>query len=128
MKKLIKFFGYLAVIAGIFAAVYYFLTKDESECLNSDEDSEEFFEKKRLSREYVSLNTNETASAVKDAKETIMQKLDEAAMELKEKAQNIAEGVGLIKDKDPDTEEFEFEEFTTEEDSEEADASDDKQE
>jgi hypothetical protein len=45
-----------------------------------------------------------------------MNKLNEAAEELKEKAKEAAEGVGLVKDSDKETEDFEFEDFATEED------------
>ena len=59
---------------------------------------------------------NELKEKAEDTKEVIRSKLNEAAEELKEKAKEAAEGVGLVKDSDKETENFEFEDFETEED------------
>ena len=121
MKNFLKFISTLAFVCGAVAAIYYFFTKNECECIEDDcEDSEEFFEKKKNTREYVSLNTDVIKSNAKNTKETILNKLDEAAGELKEKAQSIAEGVGIVKEKETSTSDFEFEDFSTEEDLEDS--------
>ena len=116
-----KFLAFTAVAGAACAAVYYVLGDKKEEILD-DNGSSDFFEKKP-EREYVSLNTDEikeAAGELKDkaveAKDVILGKLSEAAAEIKEKAQEAAEGVGLVKDSDKETEDFEFEEFATEED------------
>ena len=116
-SKLGKFLAFVAVVGAACAGVYYFLNKD-NECCSCDCDDctddlgEAFTKKASLKREYVSLSKDN----IKSAAESIKVKLDEAAEELKEKAQNIAEGVGLVKDDSTETADFEFEDFTTEED------------
>lgn len=123
-KKFRKFLAFTALTGVACAAVYYVLG-NKKEDLYEDEDngSSDFFEKKS-DREYVSLNTDEIREKAEelkekaeDTKEVIMNKLNEAAEELKEKAKEAAEGVGLVKDNDKETENFEFEDFATEEDS-----------
>lgn len=122
-KKFKKFLAFTALTGAACAAVYYVLgNKKDSAYDDADNGSSDFFEKKN-DREYVSLNTEELKEKAEelkekaeDTKEVIRSKLNEAAEELKEKAKEAAEGVGLVKDSDKETENFEFEDFETEED------------
>ncbi|MCR5507383.1 MAG: hypothetical protein K6F34_01715 [Lachnospiraceae bacterium] len=116
-----KFLAFTAIAGAACAAVYYVLGNKEGEEAG-DTGSSDFFEKKS-DREYVSLNTDdikEAAGELKEkavvAKDAILGKISEAAAEIKEKAQEAAEGVGLVKDSAKETEDFEFEDFATEED------------
>ncbi|MBR4718715.1 MAG: YtxH domain-containing protein [Lachnospiraceae bacterium] len=126
-KKFGKFLAFTALTGAACAAVYYVLGNRKDDFYDDvDGGSSDFFEKK-ADREYVSLNTEEIKEKAgelkekaEDTKEVIMNKLNEAAEELKEKAKEAAEGVGLVKDNDKETEDFEFEDFTTEEDGEDA--------
>lgn len=119
-KKFGKFLAFTALTGAACAAVYYFLgNKKDNTYESEDNGPSDFFEK---SREYVSLNsedlnekTEELKEKAEETKEVIMNKLNEAAEELKEKAKEAAEGVGLVKDNEKETEEFEFEDFATEE-------------
>ena len=121
-KKFGKFLAFTALTGAACAAVYYILgNKKDVPYDDGDNGSSDFFEKK-ADREYVSLNadelkekTEEIREKAEDTKEVIMNKLNEAAEELKEKAKEAAEGVGLVKE-DKETEDFEFEDFATEED------------
>lgn len=115
-KKFRKFLAFTALTGAACAAVYYVLGNKKDVSYDDDDNgSSDFFEKK-TDREYVSLNADELKEKAEDTKEVIMNKLNEAAEELKEKAKEAAEGVGLVKDSDKETEDFEFEDFATEED------------
>jgi hypothetical protein len=104
-------------------AVYYILGNKKDLSFDPDENGAgDLFEKKG-EREYVSLsgdNLKETAEDLKEkadeTKDVIINKINEAASEMKEKAKEAAEGVGLVKDENKDTSDFEFEDFKTEED------------
>lgn len=117
-----KFLAFTALTAAACGAVYYVLGNKKDLAFDPDENGAgDLFEKKE-GREYVSLNgedIKEAAEELKDkaekTKETIKEKLTEAASEMKEKAKEAAEGVGLVKDEDKDAEDFEFDDFTTEE-------------
>lgn len=121
-KKFGKFLAFTALTGAACAAVYYILgNKKNSADNDGDNGSSDFFEK-MAEREYVSLNSEELKDKAEDlkekaedTKEVIMNKLNEAAAELKEKAKEVADGVGLVKDNDKETEDFTFEDFTTEE-------------
>ncbi|MCR5001378.1 MAG: hypothetical protein K6A71_06250 [Lachnospiraceae bacterium] len=116
-----KFLAFTAVTAAACGAVYYVLgNRKEAEYGTGESGASDIFEKK--SREYVSLSGDDIKDKAEDLKEkaeetkdVIMNKLNEAATEMKEKAREVAEGVGLVKDEDKDTEDFEFDDFTTEE-------------
>ncbi len=122
-----KFLAFTAIAGAACAAVYYVLGDKKVETFDEN-GSSDFFEKKP-DREYVSLNTDEIKEAAGElkekageAKDAILGKLSEAAAEIKEKAQEAAEGVGLVKDSAKETEDFEFEDFATEEDADGEDA------
>ncbi len=116
-----KFLAFTAVTAAACGAVYYVLgNKKDVEYDTGEGGASDIFEKKN--REYVSLNgddlkekAEELKEKAEETKDVIRNKLNEAAAEMKEKAKEAAEGVGLVKEDDKDTEDFEFDEFTTEE-------------
>ena len=109
-----KFLAFTAVTAAACGAVYYVLgNRKEAEYDTGENGASDIFEKK--SREYVSLSGDDIKDKAEETKDVIMNKLNEAATEMKEKAREVAEGVGLVKDEDKDTEDFEFDDFTTEE-------------
>ena len=89
-KKFRKFLAFTALTGAACAAVYYVLgNKKEDPYDEDDNGSSDFFEKK-TDREYVSLNTDELKEKAEelkekagDTKEVIMNKLNEAAEELK---------------------------------------------
>ena len=117
-----KFLAFTALTAAACGAVYYVLGNKKDLAYDPDENGAGDLFEKREGREYVSLNgedIKEAAEELKDkaekTKETIKEKLNEAASEMKEKAKEAAEGVGLVKDEDKDAEDFEFDDFTTEE-------------
>ncbi len=117
-KKFSKFLAF-ATLAGVAAAgIYYYLNKkDDTHCNCKDDDIETFFddekEKAASNREYVSLN-----KSASDSKETIKNVVTEAAEELKEKAAEAADGVGIVKDASKEASEFSFQEFNSNEKSE----------
>lgn len=121
-SKFGKFLAFTALTGAACAAVYYVLGNKKDMSFDPDENgADDLFEKKE-GREYVSLNgedIKEAAEELKDkaekTKEVLKEKITEAATEMKEKAKEAAEGVGLVKDEDKDAEEFEFDDFTTEE-------------
>ena len=105
-KKFSKFLAF-ATLAGVAAAgIYYYLNKKET--FFDDEK-----EKAASNREYVSLN-----KSASDSKETIKNVVTEAAEELKEKAAEAADGVGIVKDASKEASEFSFQEFNSNEKSE----------
>ena len=115
-----KFLAFTAVTAAACGAVYYVLGNKKDPAYEGDEGASDMFEKK--DREYVSLNgddikekAEELKEKAEETKDVIMNKLNEAATEMKEKAKEAAEGVGLVKDEDKGAEDFEFDDFTTEE-------------
>ena len=116
MAKLSKFLAFATFASATCGVTYYFLNKNKNTNLDTDTnpDTADFFEKK-VEREYVSLNDEGSENTADDTKEAIRQRLDEVATEIKEKAQAEADGVGVVKE-EADTEVFEFEDFSTEED------------
>ena len=117
-----KFLAFTTVAAAACAAVYYVLGNKKDEEYDPDENGAGDIFEKTDNREYVSLNTEnikETAEELKDkaekTKEVLKEKITEATAEMKEKAKEAAEGVGLVKDEDKSAEDFEFDDFTTEE-------------
>ena len=116
-----KFLAFTAITAAACGAVYYVLGNKKDHSFDPDDNGAgDLFQKE--GREYVSLSGDDvakTAEELKDkaekTKEVIKEKLTEAATEMKEKAKEAAEGVGLVKDENKDAEEFEFDDFTTEE-------------
>lgn len=117
-KKLGKFLAFAAIAGAAAAGVYYYLNKKEEkpcDCEDDfDDDIENFFDDEKekaasnANREYVSLNKSTATDSAKDAlKNAVM----ETAAELKEKAAEAADGVGLVKDATKEAAEFAFKEF-----------------
>lgn len=117
-KKLGKFIAFAALAGAAAAGVYYYLNKKEEtpcDCEDDfDDDIENFFDDEKekatsnTNREYVSLNKSNTADSTKD---TLKNAVLETAAELKEKAAEAAEGIGLVKDSATEAAEFAFQEF-----------------
>ena len=114
-SKFGKFLALTTLAGAACAAVYYFISNGEKNRLSADSDKEtgDFFEN-TPSREYVSLNNDAPAQDTAGTKATLTQKLGEVANELKEKAQEVADGIGLYKKSEAETSDFEFEEFDNE--------------
>lgn len=117
-----KFLAFTTLTAAACAAVYYVLGNKKDQEFDPDENGAGDIFEKTDEREYVSLNSEnirETAEELKDkadkTREVLKEKITEAATEMKEKAKEAAEGVGLVKEEDKGAEEFEFDDFTTEE-------------
>ncbi len=117
-KKLGKFLAFAAIAGAAAAGAYYYLNKKEEkncDCEDDfDDDIENFFDEEKekaasnTNREYVSLNKSSTADSAKDALKNVVM---ETAAELKEKAAEAADGVGLVKDATKEAAEFAFQEF-----------------
>ncbi|MFT3984469.1 MAG: hypothetical protein QM697_11225 [Lachnospiraceae bacterium] len=117
-KKFGKFLAFAALAGAAAAGVYFYLNKKDEkpcDCENDfDDDIENFFDDEKekaasnSNREYVSLNKSTSTDSAKDAlKNAVM----ETAAELKEKAAEAADGVGLVKDAATEAAEFAFKEF-----------------
>lgn len=122
-KKFGKTLAFLAMASAVCAGVYYFLTKEDSECEDCSKDDKakdinDFFTKKEKAeaeREYVNLGTPACDLGDKPENEVLKNVVTKAAEELQEKAEEIKDGVGIVKDS-AEASEFSFEKFEENED------------
>lgn len=115
-NKFGKFLLFSAVVGAAAAGAYYFLNREEIENGEKPDfakDVDNFFDNKN-GREYVDLK-NIVSS---EEKEALKNAVTEAAADLKEKAEEAAEDLGIVRDDSKEAEDFAFEEFKDEEKSE----------
>ena len=108
-KKFGKFLAFSALLGAAAAGVYYYLNREEnpdSEKSDFAQDVDNFFENKK-SREYVSLN-NVVSEENKEALKNAVEKVSEG---IKEKAEEVAASVGIIRDDSTEAADFAFKEF-----------------
>ncbi|MCR5108181.1 MAG: hypothetical protein K6B28_08445 [Lachnospiraceae bacterium] len=114
-----KILAFATIAGAACAGIYYFFLRDEvnepeDAAGNKESDLKKFFDE-MPSREYVPLNKN--AAEADKMKSSIKDKIDQAAEEEKERKQEEADGVGLVKD-DVKTDDFEFKDLDKDSDKE----------
>lgn len=118
MKKFGKFLAFIGIVGAAVAGFWYFLDKSgegeyyscncKCKCKDDDESDEE------VERAYVSLDTSEEkmAEAEAVAKRTLKETVKSVAMDMKQKAEDAAKGIGIVKDEEKKAaSDFEFESF-----------------
>ena len=114
MKKFGKFLAFIGVAGAAVAGFWYFLERSEKgycscKCDGGDETGEA---KSEEERSYVSLDTTaeRIAEAEAAAKRTLKETVKSVAQDMKQKAEDAAKGVGLVKDAETASS-FAFESF-----------------
>ena len=124
MKKISKIIAFVGVAGAAVAGLLYFLDRKKEDELFAD-DFEDYYEENidsaNAERTYVSLDTTEEelieaeAAAKKSLKETVKS----VAQDMKQKAEDAAKGVGLVKDEEKsEANDFAFENFDKKEEQE----------
>lgn len=124
MKKIGKIIAFVGVAGAAVAGLLYFLDRKKEDELFADDfedDDEENIDSANAERTYVSLDTTEEelieaeAAAKKSLKETVKS----VAQDMKQKAEDAAKGVGLVKDEEKsEANDFAFENFDKKEEQE----------
>ena len=117
MKKTGKLLAFIGIAGAAVAGFWYFLDrskKDEYYACEKDEKDEAEDKEEETKREYVSLDTSEEklAEAEAAAKRSLKETVKSVAMDMKQKAEDAAKGIGIVKDEDKDNaSDFAFESF-----------------
>lgn len=128
MKKIGKLIAFMGITGAAVAGFLYFLDrKKEDEYLNSfDDELDEEEAEEPVERSYVSLDTSEEkiAEAEAIARKSLKEAVKSVAQDMKQKAEDIAKGVGVVKDSAEigEASDFAFESFDKAEEAVKADA------
>ena len=111
-KKFGKFLFFSALVGAAAAGLYYYLNREEDAIPTGDfsRDVDNFFESKK-NREYVSLN-NVTGDENKEAMKNVVEQVTE---EMRDKAKDLSEKTGILKDDSQEAADFAFKEFKDDE-------------
>lgn len=116
MKKFGKFLAFIGIAGAAVAGFWYFLEKSSEgeyyscNCKDADDADDEV----ETERSYVSLDTSEEkmAEAEAAAKRSLKETVKSVAMDMKQKAEDAAKGIGIVKDEEKENaSDFSFESF-----------------
>ena len=123
MKKIGKIIAFVGVAGVAVAGLLYFLDRKNEDELFADEfeDDEEAMDSANEERTYVSLDTSEEEAMEAEiaAKKSLKETVKSVAQDMKQKAEDAAKGVGLVKDEEKnEANDFAFENFDKKEEQE----------
>lgn len=123
MKKIGKIIAFVGVAGAAVAGLLYFLDRKKEDELFADEfeDEEEAMDSANEERTYVSLDTSEEEAMEAEiaAKKSLKETVKSVAQDMKQKAEDAAKGVGLVKDEEKsEANDFAFENFDKKEEQE----------
>jgi len=121
MKKLLKFVAFVAAAGAAVAGLMYFLDRKKQDEFFLEDDELDANPAADAERTYVSLDTaeEEAIEAEAAAKKSLKETVKSVAQDMKQKAEDAAKGVGLVKSEEKnEASDFAFESFDKKEEQE----------